>query len=222
MGWVTYFDHWNNFLLKLRLCRKKIKRIYCGLDVQSKIHLVKWGFGGFGIIDLRLKNRAPLNKWIWWYANESHSLWLSVISNKNALTQIPCYHNLPLASDLACSLIYESLFFILISSIHWFILILDTLSVVVLALDFGWMIGSKALLLLIIFLVSFRLLVIRQVALRSLDTVLIIFDFGIFIYVEDYLIERLNNGTVFGFWLTHLPLIPQTLRKLFGMVLLMA
>ena len=110
--------------------------------------------------------------------------------------QTPCYHNnLPLVSGLT----FVSLFFLLINFIHWFIPTLVTLLVVVLPSDFGWMIGSKALLLLITFLVSLRLLLIIQDVLRSLDTSLIIFGFGIFIYIEDYLIGRLNNGIVFGF-----------------------
>ena len=114
-------------------------------------------------------------------------------------SQTPCYHNLPLVSHLICDLTFVSLFFLLINFIRWFIQTLVTLLVVVLASDFGWTVESKALLLLIIFLVSLRLLLIRQVALRSLDIGLIIFGFEIFIYVEDYLIERLNNGIVFGF-----------------------
>ena len=109
--------------------------------------------------------------------------------------QTPYYHNLP----LVCGLTFVSFFFFLINFNHWFIPTLVTLLVVVLASDFGWTIGSKALLLLIIFLISLRLLLIRQVALRSLDTGLIIFGFGIFIYVEDYLIGRLNSEIVFGF-----------------------
>ncbi|EOY09947.1 Uncharacterized protein TCM_025321 [Theobroma cacao] len=38
--------------------------------------------GGLGIIDIGLKNRALLNKWLWCFCNDSNSLWKQVIVEK--------------------------------------------------------------------------------------------------------------------------------------------
>ncbi|KAL4291362.1 hypothetical protein GQ457_14G021710 [Hibiscus cannabinus] len=38
--------------------------------------------GGLGFFDVGLRNRALLNKWIWQYASEKHSLWRKVIDAK--------------------------------------------------------------------------------------------------------------------------------------------
>ncbi|KAL4347618.1 hypothetical protein GQ457_17G007830 [Hibiscus cannabinus] len=53
------------------------------------IHWVKWEIickpkirGGLGLWDLRLKNRALLNKWLWRYGEEKESLWRKVVDAK--------------------------------------------------------------------------------------------------------------------------------------------
>ena len=39
-------------------------------------------FGGLGIVDFRLKNRALLNKWIWRYGEEPNAMWRLIIASK--------------------------------------------------------------------------------------------------------------------------------------------
>ncbi|XVF83970.1 hypothetical protein PTKIN_Ptkin16aG0537100 [Pterospermum kingtungense] len=53
---------------------------------KKKLHLVGWNqvcapkvFSGIGLVDLELKNRALLNKWIWRYAEDEKSLWRRVV-----------------------------------------------------------------------------------------------------------------------------------------------
>lgn len=55
----------------------------------SRLHHVNWDamcnycdLGGLGIIDIGLKNRALLNKWLWCFCNDSNSLWKQVIVEK--------------------------------------------------------------------------------------------------------------------------------------------
>ncbi|KAE8661488.1 hypothetical protein F3Y22_tig00113725pilonHSYRG00522 [Hibiscus syriacus] len=56
---------------------------------DRSIHWVKWEslckpklHGGLGIIDIHLKNRSLLNKWIWSFDRELDSLWRKVPLNK--------------------------------------------------------------------------------------------------------------------------------------------
>lgn len=63
--------------------------LWGGSDERRCIHWVNWesicnlrNCGGLGFIDLRLKNIAHLNKWLWWYSEENESLWHSVIIGK--------------------------------------------------------------------------------------------------------------------------------------------
>ena len=60
-----------------------------GSSSTRKLHLVNWKtvctykeFGGLRIVDLRLKNRALLNKWIWRFRKEQDALRRSVITTK--------------------------------------------------------------------------------------------------------------------------------------------
>ncbi|KAL4333365.1 hypothetical protein GQ457_07G003570 [Hibiscus cannabinus] len=64
------------------------KFIWGGQEGKS-IHWLSWEVlckpivgGGLGLCDLRLKNRAMLNKWIWRYGGESSSLWRKVVDAK--------------------------------------------------------------------------------------------------------------------------------------------
>ncbi|EOY12746.1 Uncharacterized protein TCM_031281 [Theobroma cacao] len=66
--------------------------LWFGSSEKKKIHYVNWSTvsnpktqGGLGIIDLELKSRALLNKWLWRYANEPDRIWRQVVSAKNKL-----------------------------------------------------------------------------------------------------------------------------------------
>ena len=56
---------------------------------KRKLHWVDWKSvcnlkenRGLGIVDLRLRNRVLLNKWIWRYGEESEAMWKSIIVSK--------------------------------------------------------------------------------------------------------------------------------------------
>ncbi|KAL4310177.1 hypothetical protein GQ457_01G054770 [Hibiscus cannabinus] len=60
-----------------------------GSNSGRSIHWIKWDvlcrpkdFGGLGLYDLKVKNRALLNKWLWRYGNEPNNLWRRVIDAK--------------------------------------------------------------------------------------------------------------------------------------------
>ncbi|KAL4348556.1 hypothetical protein GQ457_17G007420 [Hibiscus cannabinus] len=66
-----------------------ISKFIWGNKEGRTIHWVKWETvckpkirGGLGLWDLRLKNRALLNKWIWRYGEEKESLWRKVVDAK--------------------------------------------------------------------------------------------------------------------------------------------
>ncbi|XP_017979659.1 PREDICTED: uncharacterized protein LOC108662698 [Theobroma cacao] len=66
--------------------------LWSGSSEKKKIHYVNWSTvsnpktqGRLGIIDLELKNRALLNKWLLRYANEPDRIWRQVVSAKNKL-----------------------------------------------------------------------------------------------------------------------------------------
>ncbi|XVF39217.1 hypothetical protein PTKIN_Ptkin01aG0017800 [Pterospermum kingtungense] len=66
------------------------RRFLCGSSQDTrKIHWVDWNavcndkaFGGLGMVDLSLKNRALLNKWFWRFAKDKESLWRKPIVGK--------------------------------------------------------------------------------------------------------------------------------------------
>ena len=83
----------------------KIQRrfLWGGSSSNKKLHWVDWKsvcnlkeLGGLGLIDLNLKNRALLNKWIWRFSEEPKALWSSIICSKyggNQSSLIPCVDN---------------------------------------------------------------------------------------------------------------------------------
>ncbi|KAE8658066.1 hypothetical protein F3Y22_tig00116975pilonHSYRG00163 [Hibiscus syriacus] len=71
---------------------KVIARFLWGAASGRAIHWVKWDqvykpkeFGGLGVVDLKLKNRSLLNKWLWKFGEESSSLWRKVLEAKYGL-----------------------------------------------------------------------------------------------------------------------------------------
>lgn len=58
----------------------------------QKLHYISWDaicnlgvFGGLGLVDVGLKNRAFLNKWLWHYDNEPKSMWRRIVVIKSGL-----------------------------------------------------------------------------------------------------------------------------------------
>ncbi|GMI75505.1 hypothetical protein like AT4G29090 [Hibiscus trionum] len=63
-----------------------------GPNASRPIRWVKWGnlikpkeAGGLGLVDLRVKNRALLNKWLWRFSTDKECLWRKVIVAKYKL-----------------------------------------------------------------------------------------------------------------------------------------
>ena len=76
-------------IVKLVLDRILRRFLWGGSSYKRKLHWVDWESvcnlkenGGLGIVDLRLKNRALLNKWIWRYGYEPKAMWKSIIVSK--------------------------------------------------------------------------------------------------------------------------------------------
>ncbi|XVF13719.1 hypothetical protein REPUB_Repub08aG0231800 [Reevesia pubescens] len=123
-------------LFKLSRCVSekldKLQRRFLWGDSSKgqKIHLIDWKslctfkeFGGLGLVDLKLKNRALLNKWAWRYSKENESFWRSVIDSKYGGDDsliLPFYGHarnfswlwknisLPLFSNDSCSSVFSS------------------------------------------------------------------------------------------------------------------
>ena len=75
--------------VKNELDRIQRRFLWGGSSSSRKIHWVGWKevcsfteYGGLVLVQISLKNRALLNKWIWWYGMESRSLWRAVIECK--------------------------------------------------------------------------------------------------------------------------------------------
>lgn len=74
--------------------KKKLDSIHSrfmwgGTVEKRKIHWVAWDLvckpkqlGGLGIVDLRLKNKALLAKWLWRFVEDKDALWRCIISEK--------------------------------------------------------------------------------------------------------------------------------------------
>ncbi|OMO71257.1 reverse transcriptase [Corchorus capsularis] len=70
------------------------KFLWNGAMDSRKMHLVDWNticnpkeMGGLGIVDLKLKNRALLNKWLWRFSDEDKILWRKVIIEKYSICE---------------------------------------------------------------------------------------------------------------------------------------
>ncbi|XVF73335.1 hypothetical protein PTKIN_Ptkin12aG0193100 [Pterospermum kingtungense] len=75
--------------IKEKIDRIQRRFLWGKVNDNRKIHWVAWEsicqpkrFGGLDIVDLKLKNRALLNKWVWRYGVEKEALWRKVISDK--------------------------------------------------------------------------------------------------------------------------------------------
>ncbi|XVF65903.1 hypothetical protein PTKIN_Ptkin09bG0288100 [Pterospermum kingtungense] len=93
-------------MVKERL-EKIQRRLLWGEDGDKrKIHWIGWDevckskeYGGLGMVDLGLKNRALLNKWVWRFSIDNNSLWKQVIveryggSTNDLLPQVSNFRN---------------------------------------------------------------------------------------------------------------------------------
>ncbi|XVE62137.1 hypothetical protein DITRI_Ditri06bG0094700 [Diplodiscus trichospermus] len=69
---------------------KIVRSFFWGDSLERKrIHWVHWSIvcnslehGGLGFVDLKLKNRVLMNKWIWRYGMEEDALWSKVTNSK--------------------------------------------------------------------------------------------------------------------------------------------
>lgn len=101
-GWVTLlrsilnsmpFFYMSLFQIctKVKTTIKKIQKrfLWEGPNLVCKLYHVNWdlmcnvqNLGGLGLVDLGLKNRALLNKWLWSYDNELESFLRHIIVEK--------------------------------------------------------------------------------------------------------------------------------------------
>ncbi|XVE70601.1 hypothetical protein DITRI_Ditri10aG0084400 [Diplodiscus trichospermus] len=75
--------------IKMKLYKIQRRFMWDGSLESRKIHWVDWSsvckpkvMGGLGIIDVKLKNKAQLNKWVWRYGEESGTMWRKLIIEK--------------------------------------------------------------------------------------------------------------------------------------------
>ncbi|XVF82053.1 hypothetical protein PTKIN_Ptkin16aG0012400 [Pterospermum kingtungense] len=76
-------------VVKIKIDRIQKRFLWRDVNKNWKIHWVGWEsiclpkkVGGLGFVDLRLKNRTLLNKWIWRFGIEKEALWRKVIIDK--------------------------------------------------------------------------------------------------------------------------------------------
>lgn len=77
--------------VKVQNTINKIQRrfIWGGPNLVRKLHHVSWNsignyraLGGLGLLDIALKSKVLLNKWLWRFNNEQESLWRKVLVGK--------------------------------------------------------------------------------------------------------------------------------------------
>ena len=86
LNFLYNHQHWKSFF------HKELKRNGNNSKKTSptrKIHWIDWNLtcnlkdnGGLGIVDIGIKNRALLNKWIWRYGKEPNVMWRVIIASK--------------------------------------------------------------------------------------------------------------------------------------------
>lgn len=81
------------FPIPVTVCNKLeaiIRRfLWSGVGHTRNVHWVCWNKvckfkadGGLGLVEMKLKNRAMLNKWLWRFASENDNLWRRVVIQK--------------------------------------------------------------------------------------------------------------------------------------------
>ncbi|OMO58103.1 hypothetical protein CCACVL1_25585 [Corchorus capsularis] len=80
------------FKAKLESCRSTFLSLGGRITMIKKMHLVEWNVvckpkekGGLGIVDLHVRNRALLNKWLWRFADDRQALSRQLIVDKYGL-----------------------------------------------------------------------------------------------------------------------------------------
>ena len=103
-------------IIKDKLIKIQKRFLWEGSGSSRKIHWVDWNSvcnlkdnGGLGIMDVSIKNRALLNKWVWRYGEEPCALWRVIIASKYG----GCHNGFPprlgrpqkygVATDLFCT-----------------------------------------------------------------------------------------------------------------------
>ncbi|OMO98831.1 reverse transcriptase [Corchorus capsularis] len=84
-----------------------------GLGNGRKIYLVDWDSickykdqGGLGIVNLGLRSRALLNKWLWRFGNEHGSLWQKIVAENNGISSVGLFLN---ADFRRCSALWKAI-----------------------------------------------------------------------------------------------------------------
>ena len=74
--------------IKAKLDRIQKRFFWGGIGTTKKIHWVDWNSmcnlkvnGGLGIMDIGIKNRVLLNKWVWRYSDEPSAMWRKIIAS---------------------------------------------------------------------------------------------------------------------------------------------
>ncbi|OMO91306.1 reverse transcriptase [Corchorus capsularis] len=101
-------------MVKVELDKIQRRFLWGGSDSQKKLHYVNWNQvckpkenGGLDIVDLDIKNRGLLKKWVWRFGNEKDSLWRKIIVEKGKLNPLDLQPRLESASK--CSPIWKNI-----------------------------------------------------------------------------------------------------------------
>lgn len=100
--------------------------LWGGTDHSRKTHWVCWNVickykadGGLGLVDMKLKNRAMLNKWLWRFASEKDNPWRRVIIQNMVVIRMLCCRTFPTSEIFPpCGKASQSLSFSVMISRH--------------------------------------------------------------------------------------------------------
>ena len=99
---------------------------------SKKIHRVRWDFitrpkefGGLGILDIEIQNKALLAKWLWRLHDETEALWVKIIRQKYAVS---CIDNIFVSSSRHYSLVWKDISQVILANDAFNVILLNCIS----------------------------------------------------------------------------------------------